>query len=117
MPECVEIRESPIHGLGLFATQRIKRNKKIGKYEGVKYTLREFKEKYGEDTQYCYVARRQNYVISSKDNRNFATYINESKNPNVKMERSHIVAVRDIEEGEELFFLYPPTYKRDYTLE
>lgn len=116
-PDTVELRESAINGLGVFAKDKIRKNTKIGFYDGTKYTLREFKEKYGKDTRYCYVVRRYNYVICAKETRNFGTWINESKTPNVKFSKQYIVASRDIEKDEELTLMYPSSYPREYKLE
>ena len=112
----LEIKESPIHGLGVFAKAFIPENTRLGKFEGVKYSLKEFKEKYGTDTSYCYVARRANYILSAKENRNVMTYINESLTPNVRLYRFFLRSYRDIQPGEELFLYYGDTYVRNYQL-
>jgi len=66
----LEIKSSPIHGLGVFATQKLLPTMKLAEYTGDKYTLKEFKEKYGKDITYCYVARRANYILCAKEKRN-----------------------------------------------
>ncbi len=112
----LEIKESPIHGLGVFAKGFIAENTRLGKFQGIKYTLKEFKEKYGNDISYCYVARRGNYILCAKENRNVMTYINESLIPNVRLYRFFLRANRDIQPGEELFLYYGDKYPREYQL-
>jgi len=111
------IQPSPIHGLGVFATQQLKPKMTLAEYTGDRYTLREFKEKYGKDIQHCYVARRANFILCAKENRNIITYINESKTPNVEIKSKILRPLRVIEEGEELFLHYAKDYPRDYELE
>ena len=112
----LEIKSSPIHGLGVFATQKLLPTMKLAEYTGDKYTLKEFKEKYGKDITYCYVARRANYILCAKEKRNIITYVNESKNPNCYIVRKILKPLRIIEPGEELFLQYAKDYPRDYKL-
>ena len=116
LPDGIELKPSPIHGLGIFAKRNFRKGEKIGEYVGERYTLREFKEKYGKDIQYCYVARRANYVICAKENRNWLTYCNESLNPNLKLKERFAYATRLVSAGEELFLQYAKDYSRDYSL-
>ena len=116
LPSGLELKSSPIHGLGIFATRPFQINEKIGEYTGDRYTLRSFKEKYGKDIQYCYVARRANYVICAKEKRNWLTYCNECKSPNLILKSRSAFTTRPIAIGEELFLQYTKDYPRDYTL-
>lgn len=117
VPDGLELRPSPLHGLGIFAIRSLPGRKTLGPYLGVRYTLKEFKEKYGTDTEHCYVARRYNYVICAKEPRTWITYVNESNNPNCRIHAHCLKTLRPITEGEELTLRYPPSYPRDYTLE
>ena len=114
-----EIRESPIHGMGLFATQDIQPNVRIVEYTGISMTKSEFKQKYGNDIRHC-LWNRQNFsttrIIVSKECRNPITYCNESKTPNCAIVRKWLVSLRYIESGEELTLLYYSSYPRDYEL-
>ena len=110
------IKESPVHGLGVFAKQTIPKGTKLGTYTGDKYSLKEFKEKYGKDISYCYVARRANYILCAKEKRNIMTYINERLHPNVILKRFILIADKDIQQGEELFLNYAKDYPRNYEL-
>lgn len=116
MPPGLELRESPIHGLGVFATRDFPARHKFGPYTGEEMSLREFKERYGTDIQYCMVLRRQNKVIVAKECRNFVTWVNDGtygqEHPveNVKLECRQLVAIRPIASGEELLLHYPKGY-------
>ena len=110
------IKESPVHGLGVFAKQTIPKGTKLGTYTGDKYSLKEFKEKYGKDISYCYVARRAHYILCAKEKRNIMTYINERLHPNVILKRFILIADKDIQQGEELFLNYAKDYPRNYEL-
>lgn len=112
LPDGLEIRPSPIHGLGVFATKNLPDHRRLGEYTGVRYSLADFKAKYGSDTRHCYIARRANYILCSKESRNFITYINESNEPNVYLNRRRLYASRPIAAGEELLLQYPKTYFR-----
>ena len=112
----LEIKESPIHGLGVFATERLTPNMKLAEYTGDRYTLKEFKAKYGKNISYCYVARRANYILCAKEKRNIITFVNESITPNTYIKRKILYPLRVIEKGEELFLRYADDYPRDYEL-
>ena len=116
IPANLELKPSPIHGLGIFAKEDIKAKKYLGEYEGVKYSLKDFKEKYGNDTEHCYVAKRYNYILCAKENRNWISFINESKEPNCIIHAHKLKTIKDIVKGEELFLQYPASYPRTYTL-
>lgn len=116
VPACLEIKQSPIHGQGVFAKQDIPARKTLGEYTGTRYTLREFKEKYGTNTEHCYVARRYNYILCAKEERNWITFINESKEPNCRIFAHKLITLTNIKEGQELFLLYPSSYPRQYQL-
>lgn len=118
-------KQSPIHGFGLFAKKAIRKGQSIGRYEGVLINDAEFKEQYGDDTRFCYrFASRvypywRGYIVGKEEpylSTNASHYCNESLNPNVRLLRCKLVAIRDIEEGEELFLRYPANYPRDYEL-
>lgn len=118
-------KHSPIHGLGLFAKKAIRTGQTVGKYEGVLISDAEFKQQYGDDTRYCYRFIKRvkplykGYIVGKQEpylSTNASHYCNESLNPNVKLGGRKLVAIRDIEEGEEIFLRYPANYPRDYEL-
>ena len=116
IPSSLVLKESPIHGLGIFAAKDLPPNTKLGFFEGDKYTYKEFKEKYGADITYCFTAKRHNYILCAKETRNFITYINEQQEPNVALIKRNLTTLRSISKGEELFLHYGPKYPRDYSL-
>jgi SET domain-containing protein len=112
----LEIKESPIHGLGVFAKEDIPINTRLAIFTGDRYSYKDFYAKYGNDRSYCYIARRGNYILCAKEKRNVITYINEAKEPNVFLYRFKLRTIRDIKKGEELFLRYFEKYPRDYEL-
>ena len=119
IPDNLEIKESPIHGMGIFVTKEIKKNQYLGEYVGVLMTSKEFKEKYGKDTRYTYrldprISRFHRYIVS-KDDRNWINYINENRlEPNVCCKKRGCVALKDISVGTELVLDYGNNYQREY---
>jgi hypothetical protein len=117
-PEGLEWKESPVAGMGIFATRDFPSDYFFGFYEGVEYSLRDFKAKYGKDTHYCYQLGRQNKIICAKENRTWITYINESETPNCVLKKRGAWSARAIKAGEELFIYYDKKgiikYPRDY---
>lgn len=114
IPVGLEMRESSVAGMGIFATRDFPSGHFFGLFEGVEYTLRDFKEKYGKDVRYCYQLGRVNKILCAKEKRNWITYLNESEQPNVVLKKRGAWACRDIRGGEELFLKYPNKYPRDY---
>lgn len=111
-----EVKESPVNGLGLFVTQAIKADVRIADFNGTEMTLRDFKEKYGKDTRYCYSMRRINRIIDGKTVDNPSRYCNESATPNVCLKKKGLYTCSPVKAGDELFLSYPKDYPRDYTL-
>ena len=54
VPVGLELKPSPVHGLGIFATAPILYGKFIGDYVGEAMTKAEFKVRYGNDIRYTY---------------------------------------------------------------
>lgn len=111
-----EVRPSPVHGLGLFATQDIKAGVRLSDFKGTEMTLQEFKAKYGNDTRFCYSMRRINRIIDGKNEDNPSRYCNESSTPNVCLKRRGLYTCSPVTAGDELLLSYPKTYPRNYTL-
>ncbi len=112
----VEVRKSSVHGVGLFATKRIRKGHCLGPFQGVEMTMAEFKAKYGKDTRFSYSLRRQNKIIDGKGVDNLSNYCNESNTPNVCFKKRGLWTTRAIEPDEELCLKYPRFYPREYTL-
>lgn len=119
-PPTVILAPSPVHGLGVFAVQDIPANTCLGQFIGEEYSLKDFKQKYNKDTSFCYHLGRQNKILVAKENRNWITYINESKTPNVCLKQRGCWTLCPILAGQELFLQYDKKgiikYPRDYLL-
>ena len=119
IPTNLELKISPIHGLGIFATKDIAANEFLGDYVGEAMTKAVFKARYGNDIRYTYWTTHNfpnTLVYSAKEKRNFITYINEHKNPNAFMKKRKLYAKYDIRAGDEVFIRYNASYNRDYVL-
>ena len=102
VPKNLELRKSPVHGLGIFAKEHISAGQDLGEYTGIKMTKAEFRCVYGKDISHtCWT--NQNFpnttVVVAKNPRNFITYINESLQPNTELKNKHLFAKTDIGGG------------------
>jgi SET domain-containing protein len=109
-----EVRYSPIHGLGGFATQRIRKGTRIVEYIGERITSEEGDRRYDNDkTEHPHVLLfvvNKHTVIDAGVGGNDARFINHSCEPNcrtfVEKKRVYIEALKTIAEGEELTYDY-----------
>ena len=129
----IEVRHSPIHGRGVFATRRIRKGREIIEYKGKRISHAEADAE-GPDTGHTFLfTLNDEYVIDAGRGGNAARFINHSCKPNCtaywieaepknpKKDRVVIEARRDIEPGEELSYVYDiqfqgPITKRDREL-
>jgi len=97
-------------GLGLFATETIKRGTRIIRYIGKKMTNAEADKL---DTKYVFELNSR-YSIDGQTRRNIARYINHSCKPNSTIDisrgRIFIKSIRRIEPGHEITYNYGPGY-------
>jgi SET domain-containing protein len=109
MPSSLEIKESPIHGLGVFTKNDILEKTLIGYWVGVKYANRAaYEAVHGKDYRYTYYSPFPwNPVYSCRENRNFISYINHSDTANVYLKRYKLYAKTSIPAGQELLLTYP----------
>jgi SET domain-containing protein len=112
----VEIHESPVHGMGVFAKVELPDKTYLAPFHGVEMTNTDFAAKYGNDTSRTYALIRQHKMIDGKDVDNLSHYCNESNTPNVALRKRGLYTIRPITAGEELFLKYHKNYPRDYTL-
>jgi SET domain-containing protein len=109
-----EIRPSPIHRLGAFATRRIRKGNRIVEYTGERITPEEADARYDdEQVEHPHVLLftvDKRTVIDAGVGGNEARYINHSCAPNceaiIERRRVYIEALRDIAVGEELTYDY-----------
>jgi uncharacterized protein len=119
MPAAVVVRNSPIHGTGVFATRDIAEGEEIIEYTGRLMTHAEADAVYPEDDGHTFLyILNDDYVIDATVGGNEARWINHSCAPNCETigiesddgdpakERLVITAIRDIRAGEELTYEY-----------
>lgn len=114
-----EIRESPIQGLGGFATEHIAAETRLIEYAGERLTPEQADARYPEtpgDRHHTFLfAIDDHVVIDAAVDGNEARFLNHSCDPNcdavIDDDRIWIETIRDVEPGEEL------TYDYAYVLE
>jgi SET domain-containing protein len=109
-----EIRDSPIHGSGAFATRRIPAGTRLIEYSGERLTPAEADARYpdvpGEAHHTYLFAIDDDIIIDAAVDGNEARFINHSCGPNcdavIDDGRIWIETIREIEPGEELAYDY-----------
>ena len=109
-----EIRDSPIHGSGAFATRPIPRGTRLVEYRGERLTPAEADARYPDvpgEVHHTYLfAIDDDIVIDAAVDGNEARFINHSCGPNcdavIDDGRIWIETIRDILPGEELAYDY-----------
>jgi SET domain-containing protein len=108
----IAVRNSNIHGKGVFATTFIPKGTRIIEYKGVRMSEDAADEKYGDDeSPHTFLFLVDNrIVIDANHDGNSARWINHSCDPNCEPteenERLFIDAIRDIQPGRELAYDY-----------
>ena len=108
------VRRSGVHGKGVFAVAPIKGGELLLEYKGERISWKEALRRHphnpDEPNHTFYFALEDGRVIDGKVDGNSARWINHSCAPNCEAEevdgRVYIHALRDIDEGEELFYDY-----------
>jgi len=105
-------------GLGLFATKPIKKGTRIIRYFG---PLLDSKKKKDDDIENKYLFELTNrWTIDGSVRKNIARYINHACKPNAESDvkprkrRVYIVAIKNIEPGEEINYDYGTDYFKAY---
>jgi SET domain-containing protein len=112
------VRRSRIHGRGVYATRRIRKGTRIVEYVGERISHEEADERYaykGLDDGHTFLfVVDDRMVIDAGVDGNEARFINHSCDPNCEPvtegRRIYIEALRTIEPGEELGYLYGLTW-------
>jgi len=110
----IAVRNSPIHGRGVFALRRIPRGTRIIEYKGKLITDKEADRRYSRVQAHSphtmLFSVDDGLVIDATRKGNSARWINHSCAPNCEIEEEHhrifIEARRDIVAGEELTYDY-----------
>jgi uncharacterized protein len=109
-----EVRHSPIHGFGVFATRRIRKGTMVIEYLGDRVTHAQadarYEDKDPNDNHTFLFTVDAKTVIDAGVNGNEARYINHGCDPNCESttvnKRIFIAAIRTIQAGEELSYDY-----------
>lgn len=125
-----EVRESGVHGKGVYARRPLRTDDTVLEYKGEIITWKEALRRHPHDpaqpNHTFYFHLDDGHVIDGKHLGNSAKWINHSCAPNLEAEqdgnRVFLKALRDIAPGEELFFDYglvidcriTPTLKKEY---
>ena len=114
MPKSYELRRSPIHGTGVFATRRLRPGTRIIEYLGERIDQEEADRRYDDDA----MAQHHTFLFTVDDDEildagvggNEARFINHSCDPNceafVEDGRIFIYAKKNIQPGTELTYDY-----------
>jgi SET domain-containing protein len=119
-----ELRDSPIAGVGAFATQPIRKGTRIIEYTGERISNAEADRRYDEDKManhhtFLFTLNRQT-VVDAAVGGNEARFINHSCAPNCEAviedaKRIYIEAIKDIPAGVELVYDYQYERMDDHT--
>lgn len=108
-----EVRESKVHGRGVFATKDIKKGKKIIEYTGAIISWEEANRRFNDTSGHSHTmffGIDDDRVIDGNDGGNEARFINHSCAPNCKSKnkegRIFIYSRKNIKKGDELFYDY-----------
>jgi len=110
----IEVRESGIHGRGVYAIKRIKKGREIIEYTGERIGEDEANERYQDNpSTYLFMVDEDVYIDGLSDG-NEARFINHSCDPNCAAyleddNRVVIYALKKIKPGEELSYDYQLT--------
>ncbi|TDV37403.1 hypothetical protein C7405_103533 [Paraburkholderia caballeronis] len=110
----IVVRQSGVHGKGVFAAAPIEAGARLIEYKGERISWKEALRRHphnpDEPNHTFYFALDSGKVIDGKVNGNSARWINHSCAPNCEAEEIdghvYVHALRDIAEGEELFYDY-----------
>jgi SET domain-containing protein len=113
-PPLIEVRDSRLHGLGVFALEPIARGARILEYLGERVSHQEADRRYerkdpADNHTFLFIVDAQT-VIDAGVGGNEARYVNHACEPNcesvIEKRRVFIDALRDIEPAEELTYDY-----------
>lgn len=116
-PIRIAARNSPVHGLGVYAATPIPKGRRVVEYLGLRVPWASRKDIKTDHTELFHVS--PTHVIDPSSGGNVARYINHSCAPNCEAvqedDRIFIYALRDIARGEELFYDYGLVLGRRFT--
>jgi len=110
----IEVRESPLHGLGVFALRRIAKGTRIIEYLGERVSHAEADRRYehkdaADNHTFLFIVDARTVIDAGVDG-NEARFVNHACAPNcesvIESRRVFIEAIRNIRAGEELTYDY-----------
>jgi SET domain-containing protein len=110
----IEVRDSPLHGRGVFARRRIAAGTRVIEYLGERVSHREADRRYGDkqphdNHTFLFIVDARTVIDAGVDG-NEARFVNHACEPNcesvIEASRVFIDALRTIEPGEELTYDY-----------
>ncbi|HLY52400.1 MAG TPA: SET domain-containing protein-lysine N-methyltransferase [Steroidobacteraceae bacterium] len=117
----IEVRASPLHGLGVYALQRIARGTRVIEYLGERISHEEADRRYehkaaSDNHTFLFIADADTVIDAGVDG-NEARFVNHSCAPNcesvIESSRVFIDAIRSIAPGEEVTYDYQIRRERD----
>ncbi len=106
----IEVQRSRVHGRGVYATKRIRKNTRIIEYTGKRIAWESVPDDSDDPHTFLFGVDDGTVVIDPRVGGNDARWINHSCDPNCEAieedGRVFIYALRDIRPGEELFYDY-----------
>ncbi|GAC1452604.1 MAG: SET domain-containing protein-lysine N-methyltransferase [Steroidobacteraceae bacterium] len=114
LPPLFEVRDSPLHGKGVFALRSIPRGTRVIEYLGDRVSHREADRRYGDkdahdNHTFLFIVDSRTVIDAGVDG-NEARFVNHACEPNcesvIENRRVFIEALRTIEPGEELTYDY-----------
>jgi uncharacterized protein len=117
--DLIEVRDSPIHGRGVYAREDIKKGRRILEYVGERISHAEADRRYelkGDDDGHTFLFIVDGRtVIDGGNGGNPSRYVNHSCDPNcetvIEDRRVFVETVRDIKAGDELGYDYQLTWE------
>ena len=97
MLERIEVRESPVHGKGVFARKRLREGQWIGRFEGDETT---------ENGTYVLWLIDEDGVEHGIRGRNALRFLNHGAPPNAEFEDADLFAIRNVQPGAEVLIDY-----------
>ena len=97
----LEVRDSQIHGKGVYAIETIRKGAKIGTYHG---------ELTDEDDIYVLWITDENGDEYGVNGSSDLKFLNHSHEPNAEFDGDQLLALRTIQPGEEVTFHYGETF-------
>ena len=110
----IEVRDSPLHGFGVFATRRIKKGTRVMEYLGERISHVEADRRYddkdaSDNHTFLFIVDARTVIDAGVDGHE-ARFVNHGCEPNCEsvIENRHVFieAIRDIVAGEELTYDY-----------